>query len=102
LSQYISNKDIDWVSGLAQLDEDTGNVQHDRDVCMDDDVQDDPIASFLPLKALFKVNLRPKQNEDIVKCLAEKSVRNRRQIHPILLRFLHEQFKNKKPMKKHL
>jgi len=95
LLQYISNKDIDWVSGVALLDEDTGIVQHDEDGGIDDNVQDDPIASFLPVKALFRVNLRPKQNEDIVKCLAEKSVRNRRQIQSICLRFLNEQFKDK-------
>ena len=95
LLRYISNKDIDWVCGTAELDEKTGIVHDDEDDNIDDDVQHDPIPSFLPVKPLFRVNLRPKQNEEIVKCLAEKSVRNRRQIHPILLRFLNEQFKDK-------
>jgi len=97
LLQYIGNKNIDWVSGVDQFDEDTEIVQHDEDGDIDDNVEDDPIVSFLPVKPLFRVNLRPKQNEYIVKCLAEKSVRNRnrRQIHLILLRFLNEQFKEK-------
>jgi len=38
LLQYISNKDIDWVSGVAQLDKDTGNVEHDEDGGIDDDM----------------------------------------------------------------
>ena len=94
LMRCISSKDIDVVCGGAELKEDTGIVHDDEDGSIDDDVQDDPIPSFLPVKALFRVNLRPKQNEEIVNCLAEKSVRNQRQIHPILLRCLNEQFKN--------
>ena len=43
---------------MAQSDEDTGSVQHDEDGGIDDDVQDDPIPSFLPVKVLFRVNLR--------------------------------------------
>jgi len=52
--RYILNKDIDWVSGVAKLDEHTGIVQHDEDGDIDGNVQDDPIASFLPVKALFR------------------------------------------------
>jgi len=58
-------------------------------------MQAEAVTSFLPLKPLFKLNFRPKQNEEIVTCLAEHSVRNRRQIHPLLLRFLHQETKNK-------
>jgi len=62
---------------------------------MDNDAESNILTLFLPVRALFKVNLYLKETEEIVICLAEKSVRNRRQMHPIVLRFLHHQFKDK-------
>jgi len=47
-------KTFDWVSSVAKLDEHTDMVQHDEDGDIDGNVQDDPIASFLPVKALFR------------------------------------------------
>ena len=62
----------------------------------DSEIQAEAVSSFFSHKALFKLNFRPKQNEEIITCLAEQTVRNRRQIHSlVLLRFLHQETKNK-------
>ena len=73
----------------------TDGYGDNEDISDDSEVQTEAVSSFFPHKALFKINFRPKQNEEIITCLAEQSVRNRRQIHPLLLRFLHEETKNK-------
>jgi len=39
---------------------------------MDNDAESNIVSSFLPVRALFKVNLLPKETEEIVICLAEK------------------------------
>jgi len=72
-----------------------GMLGDNEDRSDDSEVQAEAVSSFFPHKALFKINFRPKQNEEIITCLAEQSVRNRRQIHPLLLIFLHQETKNK-------
>jgi len=70
---YIANKEIDWVSVVAQLDKDTGSVQHNENGGIDDGMQDNPI---LPVKVLFRW-ISDQKIEDIVKWLAEQSVRTK-------------------------
>ena len=54
-------KTLIWFCGGAELNKEIGIVNHDEDGNIDDDVQDDPIPSNLPVKAVFRVNLRQKQ-----------------------------------------
>jgi len=41
-----------------------------EDISDDSEVQAEAVSSFFPHKALFKLNFRPKQNEEIITCLA--------------------------------
>jgi len=57
-------------------------------------VQPQIVHSFVsPMKILSWPFMQ--QTEEIVTCLAEISVRNRRQMHPMVLRFLYHQFNDK-------
>jgi len=75
----VANKDIDFGPCVAKMYTDGyGDNEGESDDDDDDEMQDEVVTSFLLLKPLFKLNFRPKQNEDIITCLAEQSVRNRR------------------------
>jgi len=70
------------------------NLEDDMDVIEEPDGEDvseddyEDIESKLMGKPLFIVNLDPKPNEDIVECLADKRIRARCQLDPIILNFL--------------
>jgi len=58
----------------------------------EDGVEDEVIESKLVGRPLFQVNLLPQFNEEEVVCLAEKSVRLCHELHPVLRKFLHQQW----------
>ena len=88
LLQSIAYKEMDFGPCSTNINA-NGYGDNEDDISDDSEVQAEAVSSFFPHKALFKLNFRPIQNEEIITCLAEQSVRNRRQIHPIVLRFLH-------------
>jgi len=51
---------------------------------------DDLIESKLIGKPLFCVHLNPKNKQEFVECLAGKSVKKARQLHPIIYDFIYE------------
>jgi len=69
-------------NNLESIQEHYANCGYDEDTetVVDNDAESNNVTSFLPVRALFKVNLWPKETEEIVICLAEESVKNRRQI----------------------
>jgi len=61
------------------------NVMDNMDIENEDNtVEDNEIQSKLIGKPLFCVNLDKPFNQGMVECLAEKSVRTRRELHPII------------------
>jgi len=98
--RFIESKDMEWDcddNNLESIQEHFANCGYDEDTeIVNNDGESNNVNSFLPVRAIFKVNLWPKVTEEIVICrLAEKSVRNRRQMNPIVLRFLNHQFNDK-------
>jgi len=51
-------------------------------------IEDNEIQSKLIGQPLFHVNLGKPLNQGMVECLAERSVRTRRELHPIIISFL--------------
>ena len=93
LLRSIAQKEMDFGPCKSKIH--ANGCGDNENISDDSKVQAEIVSSFFSHKALFKLNFRPKQNEEIITCLAEQSVRNRRQIHPLLLRFLHQETKNK-------
>jgi len=68
------------------------NVMDNMDIENEDNtVEDNEIQSKLIGKPLFCVNLDKPFNQGMVECLAEKSVRTRRELHPIIISFLFQE-----------
>ena len=65
---------------LAEMDVDNGEEVDDDDI----------IESKLIGSPLFCVHLEKLYNQGMVECLAEKSVRIRRELHPSIISFIHQ------------
>ena len=57
-------------------------------------VDEDIIESKLIGSPLFCVHLEKLYNQGMVECLAEKSVRIRRELHPFIISFIHQEEEN--------
>jgi len=91
LNRTLENNDCDFV------DTDEMELENEEDL----DTNSNVIESKLIGGPLFCVNLAPESEEQqIVECLAGKSVRTRCQLHPIILDFLYkEQLQKNYPLK---